>query len=393
MINKRLWDVTKQLIAFDTVSHNSNLACIDYLANLLSPLGFELFYHHHTVNDIAKANLIAHRGPKTSNGIIISGHTDVVPFADQPGWNSDALELIQAEEHLIGRGVADMKTFIAQVLVALEELPQNKHTQPLMLIFTCDEEVCCQGSGRLMDVLNATIGDLPLPPVAWIGEPTNFNCYHAHKGYAGFSITVHSKGGHSSRPDLGTNAIEVMSTIIAAIRDTNEVLTQQTHKDNIILYPDYPHSNMNLGTIHGGTANNMIAEKCQLDISLRMTTDIQVDDVLNTLKNQIEQRIQHENTHPQPLIEWSPCVASPALCSDSEAELPKLLIELTGQPGGLGAPFATDGGQFTRANIASYICGPGLIEQAHQPNESLSLQHFNQGLTLAKQIITTSCYQ
>src|SRR5215472_16868000 len=176
-----LWDVSRQLVGFNTVSALSNVQAAEYLANLLEDQGYTVRILKEMVHNVAKANLVAWAGPEVPGGLILSGHMDVVPFEGQPGWRSNPLELHLEDDLIFGRGVSDMKVFLAQAILAARRYPVNRLKRPLMFIFTCDEEIGGQGAARLVQELPTLFANYPLPELALIGEPTGYDIFSVHK--------------------------------------------------------------------------------------------------------------------------------------------------------------------------------------------------------------------
>src|SRR5438105_3935669 len=188
--HSELWEISRRLVGFDTVSTHSNLSAAQYLANYLEESGFTVRLYKETNEDTQKAMIVAWAGPAVQDGLIISGHIDVVPFDGQPGWQTDPLTLTLGSDgqRIFGRGVSDMKVFLAQAILAARHHSLKDLKRPLVFIFTCDEELVGQGAERLIKVLPDFFKDFPLPKIALIGEPTNFEIYPAHKGYATFDV-------------------------------------------------------------------------------------------------------------------------------------------------------------------------------------------------------------
>ena len=177
-----------------------------------------------------KANLVAWLGPPEPGGLILSGHLDVVPFAGQPGWTREPLRLAAEGDRLYGRGTSDMKGFLAQCLAAARRLDPASLERPLVFVFTCDEEIGCLGAERLRPVLGALLGELPLPRLCWIGEPTRWRVLHAHKGIVAFEVEARGRGGHSSVPEAGVNAIALAARAIAAIGELQAELAPRPRR-------------------------------------------------------------------------------------------------------------------------------------------------------------------
>lgn len=388
-----LWEITRQLISINTVSSLSNLEAAHYLANYLDQCGFTVHILTDIVEGVQKASVVAWRGPENIDGLIVSGHTDIVPFEGQPGWQSDPLVLKSDGQRLYGRGVTDMKVFLAQMLVAAKHLPLEKLKRPLVFIFTYDEEVAGQGSSRLIHALPQLFQHYPLPKIALIGEPSGFEVFPAHKGFATFDIVVHGKGGHSSLPDRGLNAITNMGRIIQIVQDLNNDLQQHISPENRKLFPENPATAFNPGIIQGGLAANMIAETCRLTTSIRIAPGDDAEGILDQLRTRVDKEVAQamKAAHPSCDAHIEKCIIAPPLSSPQDAPFCQLLGQVMGKPVNQGAPFATDGGHFQKLGISSYICGPGLLSEAHQPNESIPIEHCVRGLEKLEQVLTAWC--
>ena len=297
-----LWEIAHRLVGFNTVSALGNVQAAEYIANYLEDSGFTVRLLRENVEGVEKAMVLAWVGPEVAGGLIVSGHTDIVPFDGQPGWTTDPLVMQTVGGRIVGRGATDMKVFLAQALLAAKQLPFNELKRPLVYIFTCDEEVAGQGSTRLLNVLPQIFDGYPLPAVALIGEPTDFAVFPAHKGYATFDIHVRGKGGHSSAPAKGLNAIEKMADVIALFKEANNRLQQQISLENTRLFPESPSSVFNFGVISGGLAPNMIAETCSLTASIRIAPGDRLEDILADMQERIE------STIVEPMQQFRPAV-------------------------------------------------------------------------------------
>ncbi|GHO49515.1 M20/M25/M40 family metallo-hydrolase [Ktedonospora formicarum] len=390
-----LWELSRRLIGFNTVSALSNVEAANYLANYLEESGFQVKVVRDDVKGVTKASVVAWAGPRVERGLIISGHIDIVPFEGQPGWKSDPLEMISDDEKIYGRGVTDMKVFIAQAILAAKQGSLKRLQRPLMFIFTYDEEVAGQGSKRLVGQLPELLEGYLLPEVALIGEPTNFEIFPAHKGYGTFEVAVRGQGGHSSAADQGLNAIDRMSQVIQIIKEVGRDLKARITPDNRQLFPENPATAFNYGVIQGGLAANMIAETCQLTTSIRIAPGDNVDAIIDELRQRIESEIAKpmRQIAPECGVTLGDFISVPPLNSPANDPFCDVLASVMGRRGERGAPYATDGGQFQTLGIRSYICGPGLIEEAHQPNESLPLTSFHQGQERIANLIEAWCVQ
>lgn len=390
-----LWDIARRLVSFNTVSALSNVPAAEYLANQLEDASFSVRVLKETVEGVEKATVLAWAGPAVPDGLIISGHTDIVPFEGQPGWTRDPLAMTLEGNHIYGRGVSDMKVFLAQAMLAARQLDLHSLKYPLVFIFTCDEEVAGQGSARLVKTLPDMLHDVPLPAVALIGEPTDFAVFPAHKGYASFDIAVRGRAGHSSAPHRGVNAIEKMAEIILLMKQANTRLRQHVAPENERLFPESPASVFNYGTISGGLAANMIAEHCQLTASIRIAPGDNLENILSDIQEKIDSDIlpPMRAVAPESSIAIGNIATVPPLSSPTDTAFCDLLCRIMNQHADIGAPYATDGGAFQQIGIRSYICGPGLLEQAHQPDESIPVSHFTNGLTKVQQVIQAWCVE
>lgn len=391
-----LWEVSRQLIGFNTVSANTNLDAAHYLADYLQNIGFTIKVLTDDIDGIQKASVLAWFGPREPGGLMISGHIDTVPFDGQPGWKTDALVLQTDGERIYGRGTADMKIFMAQALVAAKQVRQQheKFKRPLFFAFTYDEEIAGQGSGRLIKVLPKFFAEtLPMPEFALIGEPTEFEVFPAHKGYATFDLRVDGKGGHSSVPSKGLNAIEKMADVIRILHEIDVDLAQRATQENVTLFPECPPSAFNCGIINGGLAGNMIADTCTLKVSLRVSPGDSSEEIIGVLRERIEHEVARDMRafSPECGVSIENLHATPPMKSPMVSPLSRLLGRVFDKSVKYGAPYGTDAGQFQHLGINSYICGPGALEQAHQPNESIPVEHFLSGQEKLEQIISEWC--
>lgn len=392
-MNTYLHELASRLVSFDTVSTKSNAEAMDYLGSHLDSHGFTTAFHRTEVMGVSKVNLVAYAGPPEPDGLIISGHVDVVPFAGQPGWRRDPLRLEVTDDRLYGRGASDMKVFLAQCVDAAAQLDLTTLKRPLVFIFTSDEEIGCLGAERMLPVLPELLGVIPQPRLAWIGEPTSYQVFHTHKGVAIFNVTVHGLGGHSSIPEQGVNAIAVAGKVVDAIGRYQAELRQQHARAFVDIFPESPYTTLNFGSIRGGTAANMIAEECTLQISYRPLPQGDPLDVYREITNRLHTLDLHDYGSPERLasVEIGEPLIVPPLLSPQETPLEGVLFSLLKQQKSGGAPFATDGGQFARSGIISLICGPGDLDQAHQPNESIRREAFENGSRVVLDVVHRLC--
>jgi acetylornithine deacetylase len=388
-----LYEVLDRLIAFDTVSTHSLVPAIDYLADQMTGHGFKTAVHRIDVLGVPQANLVTWTGPPSPDGLIISGHLDTVPVEGQPGWERDPLKMEIEGNRIFGRGSSDMKGFLAQCADAARTLERGRLKRPVVFIFTADEEVGMLGARELAPALQQLLGGVSQPSLAWIGEPTSYSVLHAHKSICTLEIRVRGRGGHSGAPDQGVNAIAVMGKVIEVLGRLQAERRSIPNLEFAEVFPESPYDVMNLGTIHGGLATNVIAEQCVLRASYR---SLPKTDPL-ALYEEIKRRVAtiHPNDYAgdkfAATVEVALVLAAPPMWTERRTRLEKVLFEFTGNKTARGAQFATDGAWFSGAGIQCLICGPGDYEQAHQPNESISSEAFERGPAIITHVIERMC--
>jgi acetylornithine deacetylase len=392
-MSQYLYDVARRLVAFDTVSAHSDLAAMEYIQRELGARGFQTALQPAELLGVPQANLVAWIGPPHADGLIISGHIDTVPFEGQPGWTREPLKFEPAGDRIYGRGTSDMKGFIAQCLEAATRLDASKLARPLVFVFTASEEVGCIGAEKIAPALKQVLGEVPVPHLAWIGEPTSYTVCHAHKSIVLFDVAVRGLGGHSGAPARGVNAIAVMGKVIDAIGRYQEERRALRDPAFEATFADSPYDVLNFGTIQGGLALNMIAEECKLRISYRSLPDAEPLNVYREITRRLAELDTHDYaSHEHPAtIEIGPAMVVPPLNSPRGTPLEKVLFDVTGARDSGGALFGTDGGWFAPAGIVSLICGPGDLDQAHQPDEFIRREPFESGVAIVARVIERMC--
>jgi acetylornithine deacetylase len=388
-----LYEVLDHLIAFDTVSSHSLVPAMEYLADQMTGHGFKTTLHRIDVLGVPQANLVAWAGAPSPDGLIITGHLDTVPVEGQPGWRRDPLKMEIDGGRIFGRGSSDMKGFLAQCVETLRTLEKARLKRPVVFVFTADEEVGMLGARELAPALQGLLGEVPQPTLAWIGEPTSYSVLHAHKSICTFEVRVRGRGGHSGAPDQGVNAIAVMGKVIETLGRLQAERRAVESAEFAGVFPESPHDVMNLGTVRGGLATNVIAEECLLRASYR---SLPKTDPL-ALYEEIRRRLGAIDPHDYASgkvtadIEVDLLLAAPPMWSERGTSLERVLFEVTRNQTARGAQFATDGAWFSEAGIQSLICGPGDYEQAHQPNESIRREAFECGPSMIKRVIERMC--
>jgi acetylornithine deacetylase len=339
-------DILRTLVAFDTTSHRSNLDLIGWVAEYLDGHGIPVRLI--PSDDGGKANLLATIGPNVAGGIVLSGHTDVVPVADQ-AWDSDPFTLVERDGRFHGRGSADMKGFIAACLAAVPRWRRLHLHRPVHLAFSYDEELGCLGAPRLVADLQAQARS---PALAIIGEPTEMRIGLAHRGVYCHRTVFRGHPAHSSDPALGVSAIEPAALLIAGLFNFGRALSLKGNR-----------TTFSVGRIHGGTAINIVPGCCEVlwefrppDEDSTLAVKAEVDRLLACVPPGVE-------------VETALTAGVPALAAsnDGSAAVIARSFGACWPPGEV--PFGTEAGFFEQAGIPSLVCGPGAIAQAHQPNE------------------------
>jgi acetylornithine deacetylase len=365
-------ELVERLVAFDTVSANSNLKLIDWVRDYLAGYGIESELTWNETRD--KANLFATIGPKDRGGVILSGHTDVVPVAGQP-WTSDPFAVVERDGKLYGRGTADMKSFIALALSLVPEWVGMKLETPIHLAFSFDEETGCFGAPYLIGALPA---GARRPRLVVIGEPTGMSVVNAHKGIYGCTTTVTGLEAHSSATHRGVSAIFAAAEIMGVIQRLAEECKEAAEPQSGF---DPPYTTFNIGMIEGGTAMNIIPRHCRFVWECRPMPG---DDPAR-FRRRVDAFIEGDllprlrQIHPGANVETEVIAASPGLRPDPDSPAETLARQLTGANTAGPVAFATEAGLFQESGIPAIVCGPGFIEQAHKPDEFISLEQLAAG--------------
>jgi acetylornithine deacetylase len=363
---QRTREVLADLVAFPTISSDSNLELIAYAANLLSEAGATLSLTRDETG--TKANLFATVGPEGDGGIVLSGHTDVVP-ADPGEWTSDPFRLTERDGRLFGRGTCDMKGFLAAAIAMAPRFAAAGLKRPLHFAFTYDEEVGCFGARALVQELERSG---IRPAVAIIGEPTSMGVIEGHKGCYEYTTEFTGLEGHGSQPDRGVNAVEYAARYISRMLDIAEELKERAPAESRF---DPPWTTLQVGRIEGGKARNVIAGSCTVEWEMR---PISPDDA-SFAKRQLADYVgrvllpsmRAVCPHCDIVTRTVGEVEGLQIVEDSEAR--RIVMELTGADRADVVPFGTEAGLFQSAGISSIICGPGSIEQAHKPDEFIAI--------------------
>lgn len=362
----RAIELLAQLVGFDTTSHRSNLDLIEFVEEYLERCGVES--QRIESDDGAKSNLLATIGPAREGGVVLSGHTDVVPVTGQD-WSTDPFLLsekaVDGQPRHYARGAADMKGFIAAVLAKAPAFAAADLKTPIHIALSYDEEVGCRGVGRMI----ARLGDaVPMPALAIVGEPTNMQIVTAHKGIRGFDTTFSGVAAHSSAPQLGANAIGFAAEFIAFLSDL--AAEHQLAADPESGFTP-PWTTFNIGQIEGGEALNIIAERCVVSWEFRPLPDADADGIEARVRSYLDERLRPrmKAVHADADVSLAPLAAVPPLRRDTGSLAERLVRHLTGANATHTAAYVADASQFQLHGIPTVLCGPGDIAQAHQPDE------------------------
>lgn len=359
-------DILADLITFPTVSSDSNLEMIAYLATRLEDCKADV--HLFTDPSGKKANLFATLGPQKDGGIVLSGHSDVVPVSDQ-NWTSDPFRMVERDGRLYGRGSCDMKGFIASTIAMAPTFARAVQDRPLHFAFTYDEEVGCIGATHLAHSLQE-IG--VRPSVAIIGEPTEMRIIEGHKGCYEYTTRFQGLEGHGSAPDLGVNAVEYAARYVSYLLDLKEQLRDMSPPESAF---EPPWTTVNVGAFQGGSVHNVIAPKAQVDWEMRPVQHSDADFVKSRLHAYCHEVLLPKMLAvcPDASIETEVIGEVTGLVPTSENEAKQIVAELTGEQDAHLVPFGTEGGIFQNLGMDVVICGPGSIQQAHKADEFVAI--------------------
>lgn len=363
-----------RLVAWPTVSDQPVTGIAAELANRLEDVGMRV--ERLDADTPGKCNLVCTAGPQGTDGIVLSGHMDVVPVVGQP-WTSDPFTLTRRDDRLVGRGSCDMKAFLAAIVVALARTPPRDLKRELVLAFTYDEEVGCLGSRALADRFAAE--GRTLPSLALIGEPTSFQMLRMHPGHVAAKITCAGLAAHSSKPDLGRNAIRLAGKVLDAL----DALADRWRLD--VRFPELlerPFVVMNVATIHGGNAVNIVPDRCVIDVGFRPLPGMAPDALFEELRDAVE---------PLGDVRAELIRVTPAMLTPSGTPLEALLRPWASSPETAAASFATDGGNFERLGVRTIVFGPGSIDVAHKADEYVPVGELHRAVDVVEEVVARRC--
>ena len=375
-------DLLGRLVGFDSVSRNSNLPIADFIADYLDRPGVRI--DRVPSADGSKTDLIVTAGPQGAganrDGLVLSGHMDVVP-ADETEWESNPFELASRGDRFYGRGTADMKGFLALAMNRLAAMDPARLRHPLALIFTYDEEVGTMGARRFAESWPHA-GALPRRTV--IGEPTTLKVARMHKGHIKLRFTFRGRAAHSGYPHLGHNAIEPAGRAIVALAELRADLERERPELGRHFEP-VPFVTLNVAQVAGGAAVNIIPERCVLDVGLRLLPGIARDPMLQRIRERVVDVLGVEP------FEFEMVNESPPMLVEGTAEIFQACCAEVDQSGEHAIAYTTDGGWLQQAGLECVVFGPGSIEVAHRPNESISAGELEQGGAVLERLVNRFC--
>jgi acetylornithine deacetylase len=374
-------DILTRLVSFDTTSRGTNLHLIEWVEEFLRPLGAELVRIPNSEGD--KTNLWARLGPDVPGGVVLSGHTDVVPIDGQP-WSTSPWHLVEADNKWFARGTTDMKGFIALALAHAEAISRIPLKIPVHFALSYDEEVGCAGCEPMIQEI-ARRG--AAPSVVWVGEPTLWGVMSAHKGIRDYEVKITGKPAHSSDPRMGASAIHEAIDLLEIVR---RIAREQEADAPASSDFDPSWTTMTVGEIQGGTASNILAQNCRFVFDVRTVPGKNPDAMLVPFFEAVDKanaRLQKLGPDCGITVDLRADAPPLQIVRDSTAE--RFMRQLTGDNAIRVAAYATEAGQFQRGGFPSVICGPGSVEQAHQPNEFVAVSEMQKGVEIFGRFLET----
>jgi acetylornithine deacetylase len=377
-------DLLAKLVAFDTTSRESNLALIDFVARYLDGFGVPYELIHNAAG--TKANLFATLGPADVPGIVLSGHTDVVPV-DGQAWTRPAFELSEEEGKLYGRGTADMKGYLACLLALVPEAVRAPLRRPLHLALSYDEEVGCLGVRSLLDQL----AQRPIKPLLCIiGEPTELKPVLGHKGKVAMRCQVHGAACHSAYAPQGVNAIEYAARLVVEFGRLGEALKAPERQDARF---DPPFSTVQTGLIGGGQALNIVPQDCAFDFEIRALPAEDPYQLIRQVQAYAENGLlpAMRAISAESSVSFAELSSYPGLDTAAESAAAEWIALFCGSRDFGTVAFGTEGGLFAAAGIPTVVCGPGSMAQGHKPDEFITQAQLDGCDALLGQVLAFAC--
>jgi len=375
--------ILDRLVSFPTVSRDSNLPLIDWVEDYLESHGVTA--HRVWNEDRTKASLYAHIGPKVEGGVVLSGHSDVVPVDGQV-WSSDPWTVTERDGRLYGRGTCDMKGFVALALAAVPLALAADLKRPLQVALSYDEELGCTGAPPMIAEMARS---LPRAAAVIVGEPSRFRVVTGHKGGTGFKVHVKGYEVHSSLIHTGVSAIMAAAPLIDF---ANRVNTAHAARPPAALAQmfDPPWTTLHVGMIQGGTAHNITAADCRFSCEIRVVPGEDIEDWVAAFEGQVAQAVAAMQTiRPETGITVARFFSVPPLRPETDGAAEALARRLTGDNGLHVVSYGTEAGQFQAEGYSAVVCGPGDIAQAHQPDEFLEMSEFEAGWSFMQRLVAS----
>lgn len=358
-------DLLAKLVAFDTESSKSNLPLIDFVESYLREQGVAFVRAPNAAGD--KAALFVTIGPDAPGGVLLSGHTDVVPVQGQ-AWSADPFILRRDASRLYGRGAVDMKGFDAACLAMIPEFKSARLARPIHILLSYDEETTCLGP---LDVIARLGVDLPRPSAVVVGEPTSMEVADAHKSITTHVTRVRGFEIHSANLHRGVSAVHVACQLVCELGRLGEELRAEGDPSGRF---DPPFSTIHVGVIHGGTARNIVAKDCEFLWEFRSLPGVSPSFARDRLESFCDGlRATVFANFPHAGIETTTENQVPGLAPQPGSPAETLALRLAKRNATIAVPYATEAGQFQRAGLSAVVCGPGRIDQAHQPDEYIEI--------------------
>ena len=351
------------LIGFDTTSCNSNFPLIEFAEAFLRDLGIETIRADYAPG---KTNLVASIGPAVDGGVVLSGHTDTVPVTGQT-WASDPFTMTDVNGDLFGRGSCDMKGFLACCLAAVPQLKARNLARPVHLVFSCDEEVSCEG---VIPAVRRFGHDMPTPSVCIVGEPTMMDVMTGQKACQAFVTTITGVEAHSSKPALGWSALNEANLLITEINTIAQEMRDKVN-ENCLFDPAF--TTVHVGAVHSGTTVNIVPNLATISWEARLLPDQDTSEIRDRVARFVQTRNEViRAAYPDAGIETDNYVNVPGLEPEPDGEAKSLAMRLTGTNRTGVVSYGTEAGHFQAAGMSTVICGPGSIDQAHKPDEFIA---------------------
>ena len=358
------------LVGFPTVSRDSNLDLVHFVRDYLA--GHGVASHIVPNGEATKANLYATVGPDAEGGVVLSGHTDVVPVDGQP-WDTDPFEVVERGGRLYGRGTCDMKSFSAIALALVPDMLARGLKRPIHLALSYDEEVGCLGAPAMIARIAA---EMPRPAAVIVGEPTSMKVMTAHKGITVMETVVTGHEAHSSQTHRGVSAVMTAARLVAKLGE----MAREAEANVSALPFEPPFTTIHVGVIEGGTAANIISRRCRFLWDIRHIPEDDPMVHVHRFRAWYEAEVlpAMRRVAPEANIEIRMDNQAPAFGPEEDGEAERIARALTGDNAVHAAAYAAEAGQFQEAGFSTVICGPGSIDQAHQPNEYIELDQVEQ---------------